>query len=80
MRKASNKTQLQMANACGVCKRTWISYEQGAGNISTPQLIAVSIYCCIDIASLLADFMPEAKVSKMKLSSKLQKATINEKI
>jgi DNA-binding XRE family transcriptional regulator len=60
-----------MARACGVSKHTWINYEQGVSDIPTMRLISVSIYCCVDIVSLLANFMPETKIPKPKLSNKL---------
>lgn len=77
MRKTSGKTQAQMAQACGVSKRTWISYEQDASDIKTMRLVAVSIYCCIDVVSILADFVPKNKILKQasieQMSAELKK-------
>jgi DNA-binding XRE family transcriptional regulator len=64
MRKTSGKTQAQMAKACCASLRTWKNYEQGKYDIPTMRLVAVSIYCCIDLRCILGDFMPKNEVLK----------------
>ena len=61
MRKSTGNTQQKMADACGVCKRTWVSYEDGTSDITSMRLVAVTAYCCIDIAIILADVIPKGK-------------------
>lgn len=64
MRKTSGKTQAQMAKACCASLRTWKNYEQGKYDIPTMRLVAVSIYCCIDLRCILGDFMPKTEELK----------------
>ena len=61
IRKTTGKTQAKMAKAAGVSLRTWKNYEQGKYDIPIFRLTCVAIYCYIDVASILADYMPKPK-------------------